>query len=49
MKNAFEVRNEDGVAVLSLCAKTSSEKEKWLKCFGKERQVVQKDRESGKF
>ena len=43
----MEVRDEDGNSVLTLCAKTAADKEKWLKCLAKERDVVKQDKENG--
>ena len=47
LRNAMEVRDEDGNSVLTLCAKTAADKEKWLKCVVKERDVVKQDKENG--
>ena len=47
LRNAMEVRDEDGNSVLTLCAKTAADKEKWLKCLAKERDVVKQDKENG--
>lgn len=47
-KNAFELRDNAGTCVLFLSAKSLADKEKWLKCFQKEQEIVQRDKESGK-
>lgn len=48
LKNAFEVRDAEGTVVLVLSAKTSTDRDKWIKSFTREREVVQHDLESGK-
>lgn len=48
-KNAFEVRDNTGACVLLLSAKSATEKEKWLKSFKNEQEIVQRDKESGEY
>ncbi|XP_067949089.1 rho guanine nucleotide exchange factor 4-like [Watersipora subatra] len=46
-KNAMELQDQDGNCVLFLTAKSPADKEKWMKFFSKEREIIQHDIQSG--
>lgn len=49
VRNALELRDQEGTTVLILCAKSQTDKDKWLKCFSKERETVNYDKENGRL